>query len=173
MNNDRISALEIALNNEMKEREFYLKHFERTSNVLGKAMFLQIANEELEHYERLKQLHEKWQKEEKWPEDLPLQVAGSNLKTIMQEVIAETQNMQPGDVDDLEALRTAIDFEAAGVKFYAKLRDDSSDEQENAFFDLLVKIENEHLQSLIDSETFFVDPAQWYQQNERSGLDGA
>ena len=173
MNNDRLNALEIALNNEIKEREFYLKHSERTSNPVGKAMFLEIADEELEHHERLKQLHEKWEKEEKWPENVPLEVAGSNLKTTMQRVIDETQNLEPGDVDDLEAVRTAIAFEADGVKFYEKLKDSSQDEREKAFFALLSAIENEHLQSLIKTEAFFLDPAQWYQQNEHSGLDGA
>ena len=173
MNNDRINALKIALNNEMKEREFYLQHSKRTTNPVGKAMFLQIANEELEHHERLQQLHDKWEKEEKWPESLPLEVAGSNLKTTIQKVIDETQNLEPGDADDLEAVRTAIAFEADGVKFYEKLKESSQDEREKAFFALLSAIENEHLQSLIESEAFFLDPAQWYQQNERSGLDGA
>lgn len=173
MNNDRLNALETALNNEMKEREFYLQHSKRTTNPVGKAMFLQIANEELEHHERLQQLHDKWEKEEKWPESVPLEVAGSNLKTTMQKVIDETQNLEPGDADDLEAVRTAIAFEADGVKFYEKLKDSSQDEREKAFFALLSTIENEHLQSLIESEAFFLDPAQWYQQNERSGLDGA
>ena len=64
---DRLQALEVALTNEMREREFYLKNAERTSNPVGKAMFLQIADEELEHYERLKELHDKWQKKEKLP----------------------------------------------------------------------------------------------------------
>ncbi len=172
MNNDRINALKTALGNEMKEREFYLQHSKRTTNPVGKAMFLQIANEELEHHERLQQLHDKWEKEEKWPESVPLEIAGSNLKTTMQKVIDETQNLEPGDADDLEAVRTAIAFEADGVKFYEKLRDGSQNEREKAFFALLVTIENEHLQSLIESEAFFLDPAQWYQQNEHSGLDG-
>ncbi|MEJ2066523.1 MAG: ferritin family protein, partial [Deltaproteobacteria bacterium] len=56
----RLNALEVALNNETKEREFYQKHAKRTTHPLGKLMFQQIADEELEHYERLKQLHEKW-----------------------------------------------------------------------------------------------------------------
>ena len=53
---ERLSAIEIALKNEKTEREFYLKNAERTKNPLGKAMFKQIADDELEHYERLKDL---------------------------------------------------------------------------------------------------------------------
>ena len=65
---ERLDALQVALTNEMREREFYLKNAARTSNPAGKAMFQQIAAEELEHYERLKELSEKWSKQQKWPE---------------------------------------------------------------------------------------------------------
>lgn len=73
-NTDRLNALESALKSETREREFYLKNADATKNPLGRAIFLQIADEELEHYERLKQLHEKWQSEGKWPETVPLKV---------------------------------------------------------------------------------------------------
>jgi rubrerythrin len=53
---ERLNALDVALNNEMKEREFYLKNAERTKNALGEAMFKQIGDDELEHYARLQQL---------------------------------------------------------------------------------------------------------------------
>jgi len=36
------------------------------------------------------------------------------------------------DADDLEAVRTAIDFEAKGVTYYAELRDAVSDPKEKA-----------------------------------------
>ena len=33
---ERLNALEVALNNEMREREFYLKNANRTKNPLGR-----------------------------------------------------------------------------------------------------------------------------------------
>ncbi len=36
--------------------------------------------------------------------------------------------------DDLKAVRTAIEFEAKGAKFYAELRDAVSDSQGEGFF---------------------------------------
>ncbi len=123
MDQERLNALEVALNNEMREREFYLKHAERTSNPVGKAMFQQIADEELEHYERLKQLHQSWQDQGKWPETVPLVVAESNLENTLREVIRQLNQAEPGDDDDLQAVRTAIGFEAEAGKFYEKLRD--------------------------------------------------
>ena len=170
---ERLKAIDVALNNELKEREFYLKNAERTANDLGKAMFQQIADEELEHHERLKQLHEAWEKEEKWPETLPLTVKETNVKDILAETVKNAADMPKGDDNDLEAIRTAVDFEARGAKFYAELRDAVSDPKEKQFFDLLASIENEHYLSLKDTEEFLIDPAEWYQRHERSGLDGA
>jgi len=65
----RMDALAFALENEEKEREFYLAHARKTKNMAGKNMFKQIADEEKEHYEMLKKLHDKWAAQKKWPGD--------------------------------------------------------------------------------------------------------
>jgi rubrerythrin len=169
---ERLNALEIALKNEMNEHHFYLKNAERTANPVGKAMFAQIAAEELEHYERLKQLAENWKKEQKWPETLPLKVKETAVRSVFGKA-AQAGGKTAGDADDLAAVRKAIDFEAKGSQFYAELRDKSADPKEKAFFGLLADIEHEHFVSLKDTEEFFIDPAGWYQKAQSSGLDGA
>jgi rubrerythrin len=169
---ERLNALEVALNNELREREFYMKHAERTKNPFGKAMFRQIADEELEHYERLKELHKEWEKMEKWPETLPLKVKDTLVKDILVGFVKKIDDQPYRDSDDLEAVRTAIDFEAKGMELYAKLRDASSNNQEREFFDLLARIEREHYLSLKDAEEYFIDPASWYRRMERQNVDG-
>ena len=170
---ERLNALEVALNNETREREFYLKNAERTKNPLGKAMFLQIADEELEHYERLKRLHENWQKDQKWPETLPLKVKDTIIKEVMQDMLRQLDELPVGDDNDLDAIRTAIDFEAKGMAYYEKLRDAVSDPKEQDFFDLLSKIERQHYLSLKDTEEYLIDPEAWNRAKERHILDGA
>lgn len=169
---ERLSALEVALNNETREREFYLKNARRTKDPLGKAMFQQIADDELEHYERLKQLHEKWSKQEKWPGTVPLKVKDTVVKDILVDFLKKVVKTAKGDADDLGAVRTAIDFEAKGAKYYAQLRDDVSDPKEKQFFDLLSRIENEHYLSLKDTEEYLVDPTSWYRKKEHHTFDG-
>jgi rubrerythrin len=169
---ERLNALEVALNNEQREREFYLKNAKRSKNPLGKAMFEQIADEELEHYERLKQLHEKWEKEESWPETVPLKVKDTIVKDILKDTVKKVEKMPPGDVDDLEALETAIDFEAEGAVYYARLRDKVTDPMEKQFFNLLADMEHEHFVSLKDTQELLKDPAAWYQKTEHTSLDG-
>jgi rubrerythrin len=169
---ERLDALEIALKNEMNEHHFYLKNAERTVNPVGKAMFAQIAAEELEHHERLKQLADSWKKDKKWPETLPLKVNDTEVRSVFGKAARGGAKMA-GDDDDLKAVRKAIEFEAKGAQFYAGLRDQSVDPKEKAFFGLLADIEHEHFASLKDTEEFFIDPAGWYQKAQSSSLDGA
>jgi len=169
---ERLNALDVALNNEMREREFYLNNAKRTKNQLGRAMFQQIADEELEHYERLKELHGKWENKEKWPETVPLKVKDTIVKNVLEDIVKKTEKMPEKDDDDLKAIQTAIDFEAKGTSYYAKIRDEVSDPKEKEFFDLLSKIEHEHYLSLKDTEEYLTNPASWYVKTEHHGLDG-
>jgi rubrerythrin len=169
----RLNALEVALNNEMKEREFYLKHAERTSNPVGKAMFKEIADDELEHYLRLKDLHEKWEKAEKWPETVPLKVKQTNIKNILRSSLKKVEEMPVADDDDLKAIDIAVEFEAKGAQFYKELSDACTDKREKVFFSLLAGIEREHFLSLKDTQEYLEDPESWFTKAEHHGLDGA
>jgi rubrerythrin len=170
--NARLDALQVALTNEMREREFYLKHAQRTKNPVGKSMFQQIGDEELEHYERLKQLHTEWTKAGKWPESLPLVVSNTVVKDVLLGVLKSVDAGAEKDATDLEAVRTAIDFEEKGTKFYENFRDQVTDPKERAFFDLLSKVEREHYLSLKEAEEYLVDPSSWFRKTERLNVDG-
>ncbi len=170
---ERLNALQVALNNEKKEHDFYLKNAERTKNAVGKAMFKQIAGEELEHYERLKQISENWEKQKKWPETVPLKVKETVVKKVLKEAAQKAPKTAKGDADDLKAIQLAIEFEAKGAEYYANLRDKVSDPKEKAFFNLLADIEHEHYVSLKDTEEYLTDPASWFRKKESAGLDGA
>jgi len=170
---ERLNALEVALNNETREREFYLKNAERTKNPVGKAMFERIAEDELEHYNRLKELHGKWAAKDKWPESVPLKVNNTVVKDILVNVIKKVEKTAKGDADDIAAIKTAVDFEEKGVKFYSELRDASSNPREKEFFDLLAMIEHEHYLSLKDAEEYLTDPTSWFIKTEHHSMDGA
>jgi rubrerythrin len=173
MDKQRLDTLETALKNEMNEREFYLKHARRTRNPVGKAMFNEIADDELEHYKRLKDLHEKWEKNHKWPETVPLTVKQTNVKTLLRDLIKKVDEMPEADDDDLMAIDEAVKFEAKGAELYEALSDASSDPREKAFFALMAGMEREHYLSLKDTEEYLKDPASWFTRKEHHGLDGA
>lgn len=170
----RIGTLELALKNETSERKFYLDNASRTKNPLGKAMFVQIADDELEHYERLQEIHKIWSEKGKWPEVLT--VSKTKVRGVIRALKGkgpESPASAPADSDDLKAVQTAIEFEANGAAFYAAMRDRCTDPKERDFFNLLADIEHEHYVSLLDAEEFLRDPEGWYRRTERHTLDGA
>jgi rubrerythrin len=171
-NDERLSALEVALNNETRERDFYLKNAARTQNPVGRAMFDRIAQDEREHYERLKTLHEEWVRSAKWPETVPLTINQTNVRDILLATLKNVDKAEPCDPSDREAIRIAAEFEEKGVIFYKDLAASSTDERERAFFELLSFIEYEHYLSLRDAEEYFENPAAWYVKKEHPMWDG-
>ncbi len=169
---ERIKALEVALNNESRERDFYLKHAERTNNAFGKMMFQSIAQDEDDHYQRILELHKKLSQEGKWPETLPLKVKDTEVKTILKKLVDSIDTSAKADTDDMEAVKIAIEFEANGEKFYSDLRDSVDNPVEKEFFSLLATMEREHRLSLEDTYEYFKDPEGWYRVKEKHTLDG-
>jgi len=170
---ERIDSLELALKNEATERKFYLDHAQRTDNPLGKEMFLEIADDELEHFQRLKELHAVWAEKGKWPETVPLQVKGTEVKDVLKKFVDSVNTSSKADVNDLEAVRTAIDFETKGQKFYGDLAKNVADPVEKKFYEFLASIEGEHRLSLVDTLEYFQDPAGWFRVKEHHHIDGA
>jgi rubrerythrin len=170
---ERIKALEVALNNESRERDFYLKHKERTISPIGKLMFATIASDEDEHYRRILELHKRLGKEGKWPETIPLKVKGTEVKTILNKLVDSVDTSSKADMDDMEAVKIAIDFETKGEIFYSDLGKSVEDPIEKNFYELLSSIEREHRLSLEDTYEYFQDPAGWYRIKERHHIDGA
>jgi rubrerythrin len=169
----RMSALKFALENELKEYEFYMTNARKTKNMAGKNMFLQIAGEEKEHLEVLKKLHDKWEKQKKWPATVPLKVKNSAVGSVLKSMNGKKAARFVGTEDDLKAVRTAMDFEARASALYVKLEKACTEPKEKAFFNLMAGIEREHLLSLRDTIEFLTDPASWYQNMEKTSFDGA
>ena len=169
---DRMSSIELALQNEKSEMEFYLQEAKRSKNETAKQMFSLIAKDELEHMTRIKALHGKLVSNGKWPEDVPIEVKGTTVRDILKALPAKARKDDHDD-DDIRALKHAMEFEKKGSKFYSDLAGACSNKMEKNFFEFISKIENEHYRSLSDTLLYLTDPESWFREKERSGLDGA
>ena len=170
---DRMASIELAMRNEKTEMEWYLNESERSNNPLAKKLFVTLANDEKEHMTRIKGLHAKLTGEGAWPEDLPLDVAGTCVKDVLDELLGKVGSAEGHDDDDLAALNRASNFEDKGSKFYAELAGECENPQERKFFSFLSGIEREHYLSIKDSLFYLEDPEGWTESKERQGLDGA
>ncbi|OQX84364.1 MAG: hypothetical protein B6D63_04870 [Candidatus Latescibacteria bacterium 4484_7] len=174
MNKDeKLEALNLALTNEKKEKEFYLMHAGRTKNKIGKDMFLSIAADEDVHYNKLLELYGKLEERGKWPEDFEATMSSSKLGVIIDRVINEAANSGEVDAEDERAVEIAIDFEREAEDFYKKLAGKAENDSERDFFDMLASFEREHRLSLEDTLDYFRDPQEWLERKGGRHLDGA
>jgi rubrerythrin len=170
---DRMASIELAMKNEKTEMEFYTREASRSRNALAKAMFETLAHDELEHMTRITGLHAKLTQTGSWPETVKLEVAGTNIATVIDKTLDHVGSATEHDDDDVAAIKRAITFETNGERFYAELTRVCENPQEKEFFSFLSGIEREHKLSLTDTLAYLVDPEAWLEQHERSGLDGA
>ena len=170
---ERMASIELALKNERTEMNYYLTEAKRSTNPLAKGMFETLARDEEEHARRLQGLHERLVRDGRWPENVALEVEGTNIVHVLDELVGRVSSAVHCDHDDIEALEKAAKFEASGAKFYAALSDACENPMEKSFFKFLAGIEREHLRSIQSSLAFFLDPEGFNLAREKGGLDGA
>ena len=161
MSSEKLEALELALTNEAKEKEYYLTNARRTADPVGKAAFQSLAEDEAEHYARLLEVYEKMGGKEKWPEGFSVKISTSKLKEILDGVIrgvADKKFEAQGEDADIEAIKLALEFEAKGEKLYADLALLADQDEEREFFEMLSAMEREHKNSLQETLEYFQDP---------------
>lgn len=170
---DRMASMELAINNEKEEMAFYNGEAERSKNPVAKKLFKTLADEEKEHMERISALHQKLTANQSWPEEVPLEVSGTNVKSALSDFRRELTTTQEHDDDDIAALKKSIESERGAAKLYGDIAKACSDPKEVTFFTFLSEIETEHMASLKDSLAYLEDPEAWLAQSEHAGLDGA
>jgi rubrerythrin len=170
---DRMSSIELALKNEQTEMEFYRHEARRSKNPLARTMFENLAKDEEEHMTRIRTLHQKLVSGGSWPEDVPIEVRGTNIREVLDGLVRKQGSGENHDRDDMQALDQAAEFEAKGARFYSNLAGQCDNPMEKNFFSFLSRIEKEHHLSVTDSLAYLRDPQAWMMEHERSGLDGA
>ena len=170
---DRVSSIQLAIENEATEMAFYQKQAERSRNSVTKTLFQTLANEEKEHMMGIKTLHQKLITDGSWPVDIPIEVAGTNVRAILKTATNDAGTIAEHDADDVAALKRSVKFEQKGSLFYADLAKQCDNPQEAKFFNFLSEIEREHMLTIEDSLFYLEDPEGWLQSKGRAGLDGA
>jgi len=170
---EKLDALKLALTNEEKEKEFYLQHAGRTSNEVGKKMFIAIAKDEEEHYRKIEELYNNLKERDGWPDGFSSQISSSKVAEIIDDIIQKSLVSESADVEDEKAVEMAIDFERMAEEFYSELAERADSEEERNFFNMLSSLEREHRLSLEDTLDYFKDPQGWLERKGGRHLDGA
>lgn len=170
---DKISSVKFAMDNEQREKDYYLKEAARSKNPVVKRLLETLAEEEEDHKRWIDKLHSKLLSDGSWPADVDLEMKDSNVKVELKKLDYKAEATSAHDDSDIEALRAAAQFEKDAADFYADLVKQCETEKEQKFFTFLANIEREHQLSIEDSLSYLQDPEAWFDASERHGLDGA
>jgi rubrerythrin len=169
---NEFKSIDLALDNEIHERNFYLLHGSKATNPVAKGMFARIAEDEQEHFERLQKIHGELSAKGKWPEYITSDSSDTVVMQHLFNIAQSTGDTSPVDPDERDALRVAIDFETKGYTLYENLSTGAESPEEKFFFARMAAMELEHFLSLRETLLYLEDPAQWFFVNEKPALEG-
>ncbi|MDI6853527.1 MAG: ferritin family protein [Deltaproteobacteria bacterium] len=167
-----LKSLKDAIQMEVDGRQFYLEAAKKVQNEGVRQILEYLAESEVYHIQKFKEIYENLKKENKWTEEL------ADFKPPKSEpyacVLALTQAGEgTGGKDDLEALKTGIKMEQCSIDYYTKLAKESNIPLARRFFMSLAHEERGHYMMLLDMHNYLSDPADWFYVHQMSHVDGA
>ena len=169
-----ISILKTALEMEKKGRLFYEKAMAQCKNQLGKDIFTRLRNDEIVHEDRIQAIFEEFQSQGKWGKSWKaFKQEHDPLATMFRNIALKHGPDVQADAEDLKALEIGIDFESEAIKFYEKHLEKATDPIEREFIKKMIFEEKDHHRALSDVHHYLSNPESWFEEKERSGLDGA
>ena len=170
--NRSLKMLSTALEMEKKGRVFYQRAVSTCANSLGKEMFKTLLEDETVHMDRIRSIHESLSGKKVWGEWKDFEISHDNLTAIFRKMAKEQGSKIDVETGDLEALDIGIDFEARSVEFYETQLQKATDKLEIGFLKEMILEEKGHYAALEDVKLYLSDPASWFREKERGGLDG-
>ena len=143
--------LEEAIKFEVDGRDFFLKAVEKAKSYFAKVIFKTIAEDELRHIEKVKEIYNGLKTYEKQVSSSAVSEKKS-LQNIFEEAKKQLESKIAIDADELEAIRLAIDLEFKGHQFYERWAREAKNPFEKAFCEELAKEELGHFSVLRETE---------------------
>jgi len=162
-----MNALEIAAKMEQEAVAFYKQCAAKTTNPIGKKMFLSIVEDEQYHFDcavNIKNNSQKFTPAKTTPVE--------DMKKIFDEHKQAMLEKMPSTADELEALKIAMKMEEEAIAFYKKASTLSANANEKHFFDCLIKDEEEHFHIFQNTYSFLEDSGNWYMWEEKGIVEG-
>ncbi len=144
-------TLEEAIRFEVEGRDFFLKAADQTKNYFAKLIFQVIAEDELDHIERVKKIYERLLQSEK-QEPTPPVPKISRLENVFRQAKAQMDSKAILNTDETEAIRLAVQLESKGHEFYKRLAEEATRPFEKTFYQQLAQEESVHFSVLREME---------------------
>lgn len=155
--------LQAAISLEEKGHIFYKEAASRAGNPLTKRLFSVLAEQELEHKNRIKEIFE-GSKPNSEVGSVERSVMEDSIKDIFMNFSRETKDNWTLDITD--AYKQAMQFERESAEMYKKLSKNSTEKWETNFFLSLEKEENDHFTAIENVYNYLEHSGDWFESEE-------
>jgi rubrerythrin len=168
---ERLKALEIAMNREEAARTFYLEASKKVTHPFTQEMFSSFAKDEERHYRTVQKIYTRLKGERAWPK-LITSIGDVVITRAVDPRQLETLTMSTEDLTvSLNIVKLGLEREEQSIAFYHQLAEKATDPFESRFFIALEHEERGHYLTLWDYREYLEDPASWHSRKEGFRLD--
>lgn len=161
--------LHTSLDLEKKGYKWYLEGAKKIKNSLGRRMLERLANDELNHIKRIKEIYESLtnNKMDEVKIDSPELAVFDEIFMRMKDQIDEAMDdLTEVGVDDEEIVNVALELEAHARFFYEESAQKATDKTVKEFYELLATEEKSHQELLQKTNQYLSNPSLYF------GMDG-
>ncbi len=160
------NAIEMAIQMEKDGYAFYTKAAAKTSSSMGRTIFEGLASDEQMHLRTFQKMFESQVTHDEWQQLVETSKKYADIPVFPKDL--ESSGADP-DVDELDALRLAMEAEQAAVEHYGKILDGVDDEVTRNTIEEIIKQEKRHFALLQDEFLHMSSTGYWYEFDPLGG----
>lgn len=166
-------ALKMAVDNEKKIRDFYLKSAEKMKSEVARKTIIFLADEELKHIDAINAfIMARKQGEKPVIEEGTEDEAVNAVKEFFSHTIKSAIDKAVIDDSEIKAYEAGLLLEQKGYDFYKKAAEKAKQENVKKLFEFLAKEENSHYALLSNALRYFKNPNDYFEEEESWFFEG-
>ena len=154
-----------SLSMEEEGRKFYLEGAEKIKNSLGRKMLLRLADDELMHIKRIKDIYNNLSNKDLGDVEIETQHVTvfaeifSRMKEQMKDALDELTEV---GVDDEEIINVALELESHARFYYSEAAGKATDKKVKEFYEQLAREEKGHYELLQNTNKYLENPSLFF-----------
>ena len=169
-----LKILQAAIKMEEGGRRFYLKSSKTAKNAVAKKLLVSLADQELIHIERIKEISRGLKAEKDWGDFAKTisSAAKKKLVLVFKPLSASEKKKLKADPSSLEAITIAMEKETKSYDYYDKQSKETNIRIAKVFYDRLKKEEEHHYELLEEAYSMLSDSVSWFVKQEGRVMEG-
>ncbi len=174
MSKKDVRILESAVRMELDGRKFYLKAAKTAKNLIARKLLESLAEQELAHIDRIKEISEGLKHEEDWADFAGTinSQAKKKLALVFKPLTAAEKKKLKADPSNVKAIELSMKKETDSYDYYDKQSKQTGIRIAKVFYNRLKKEEEHHYELLEEALQLLTDTASWFVKTEGRVMEG-